>query len=210
MNQSLQGFPSREEGLALHFHLRDQNPAAVADLCRAYLCPLIAWLAARFAGVDPHHRETAVHDALMAYVKKPETYDPRVGIWRPTCGWRRGGTWQTFSSARASATKVAWRGPLSKIGRRSGTYQGRRSLSLELERDEEARQWQAFLDGVAENFTPEERCVLDLMLEGERKTTVYSKALRMEGLSAAEQEREVKKAKDRIKKRLERGVSNHA
>ena len=87
---------------------------------------------------------------------------------------------------------------------------GADELSLELERDEEARQWQAFLDGVAENFTPEERCVLDLMLEGERKTTVYSKALRMEGLSAAEQEREVKKAKDRIKKRLERGVSNHA
>lgn len=209
MNQSLQGFPSREEGLALHFHLRDQNPAAVADLCRAYLCPLIAWLAARFAGVDPHHRETAVHDALMAYVKKPETYDPAWGSGGLPADGDAVGPGKP-SQARGQAQRRS-RG-VGRCRRSGGGVELIRGgcLSLELERDEEARQWQAFLDGVAENFTPEERCVLDLMLEGERKTTVYSKALRMEGLSAAEQEREVKKAKDRIKKRLERGVSNHA
>ncbi len=50
----------------------------------------------------------------------------------------------------------------------------------------------------------EERRVMDLMLDGERKTRVYAEALGLSGLPAAEQKREIKRVKDRLKKRLER------
>src|SRR6266478_3429960 len=70
-------FPSRAEGLALHLRLSDQDPTAVADGCRAYLAPLLRWLTAHFPGVDPDHCQTAAHDALVAYVQRPQGYDAK-------------------------------------------------------------------------------------------------------------------------------------
>jgi biopolymer transport protein ExbD len=46
--------------------------------------------------------------------------------------------------------------------------------------------------------------VLELMLDGERQTSVYVEILEIGHLSLEEREREVKKVKDRLKKRLER------
>ncbi len=69
MTESLHDFPSREEGLALHLHLRDLNPAAVADVCQAYLNPLLTWIAGKYPRVDSHLRITAVHVALMTYAE---------------------------------------------------------------------------------------------------------------------------------------------
>src|ERR1700722_19902583 len=76
MNHAPLDFPSREEGLALHIQLCDLNPTAVADVCRAYLAPLLGWLTHRFTNVDAHIRQTAVHDALMAYLQNPRSYNP--------------------------------------------------------------------------------------------------------------------------------------
>jgi hypothetical protein len=50
---------------------------------------------------------------------------------------------------------------------------------------------------------------MELMLDGERKTSAYALALGLKGLPAHEREREVKKVKDRLKKRLARGVPRH-
>jgi hypothetical protein len=57
---------------------------------------------------------------------------------------------------------------------------------------------------VRQACTEAERRVLALMLDGERSSAAYAQVLGITGLPAAEQEREVKRAKDRIKKRLER------
>ena len=210
MNQSPFGFPSREEGLGLHLHLRDMNPVAVADVCQAYLNPLLGWLAARFAHVDPDLIQCAVHRALMTYVQAPQSYDPNRGD-------------------LAMYLRMASRGDLVNLLQRERKHhRGRVGLSIvedavgdgnllgtaepavELEQAEEAKEWQAVLENVMEKMTPEERSVLELMLAGERKTQVYAKALGIDTLPVAEQEREVKKMKDRIKKRLQRGVSGHA
>jgi DNA-directed RNA polymerase specialized sigma24 family protein len=209
MDRTPAEFPSREEGLTLHVQLCALNPAAVADACRAYLDPLLAWLAAKHRDVDPHLRQTATHDALMSYVQAPHSYDPA----RMELG---------------AYLRMAARGDLLNLRKREGKHQkGRVALavvedegedgnlsveeepSVQLEAAEEAERCRDLLKAMTEDFTEEERRVLELMLAGERTTSVYASVLRLEELPANEREREVKKVKDRIKKRLERGVPRH-
>jgi hypothetical protein len=209
MNQSLFAFPSREEGLALHLHLCDLNPAAVADVLQAYLDPLLAWLAAKYAGIDPHFRQTAVHDALVTYVQSPQSYDPtRSDL---AAYLRMAARWDLANLLKAESKhhqgRVAW-AVVEEAVDGGNLFRGE-DPSLQLERAEETQQWQAFLETLIDTFTEEERRVLHLMLAGERKTGVYAKALGLDDRPAPEQEREVKKVKDRIKKRLERGVQGH-
>jgi hypothetical protein len=52
--------------------------------------------------------------------------------------------------------------------------------------------------------TEVDRRVLRLMVDGERRTAVFAAVLGLDGQPAEAQRREVKRAKDRIKKRLER------
>ena len=53
-----------------------------------------------------------------------------------------------------------------------------------------------------------ERAALDLMLGEERRTASFAEALGIGHLSVTEQEAVVKRTKDRIKKRIERGGSH--
>ena len=209
MTESLHDFPSREEGLALHLHLRDLNPAAVADVCRVYINPLIEWVARKFAGVDSHLRATAVHEALMTYVRNPAAYDPNRGDL--ALYLRMAARWDLVNLLKRESKhqqgRVDW--AVVEDEAEDGNLFGADDPSLQLLRAEESQQWQAFLGNVIAFFTEEERRVLELMLAGERKTEVYAHALRIEGSLTAEQEREVKKVKDRIMKRLQRGVVGH-
>jgi hypothetical protein len=210
MNQTQDGFPSREEGLVLHLHLCDLNPTAVADVCLAYLNPLLGWLDVKFARVDPHIRQTAAHDALLTYVQKPQSYDHSRGDLASYLRMATRGDLVNLlnKEGKHHQGRVSW--DLVEEAAEDGNLQGAEEPSKLLRRAEENQQWQAFLGSVAEGFMEEERSVLNLMLAGERRTGVYAKAVGIEGLSVAEQEREVKKVKDRIKKRLERGVPGHA
>lgn len=210
MNDLALGFPSREEGLAFHLRLCDLDPVAVADVCRAYLNPLLQWLAARFASIDDHLRQTAAHDALMTYGKTPQAYDPnRSDLATYLRIAARGDLLNLLKrEAKHHRGRVGWE--IVEDKQEGGNLSGAEEPSLQLQRAEEAQQWQAFLQSVIEGFTEAERRVLQRMLAGERKTAGYAQALGIDALPPAEQEREVKKVKDRIKKRLARGGPAHA
>lgn len=61
------------------------------------------------------------------------------------------------------------------------------------------------LGRVAEEFPdPVDRQVISLMLAGERRTVAFSNVLGLQALSQREQQRAVKRHKDRITKRLQR------
>ena len=209
MTESYHCFPSHEEGLALHLHLRDLNPVAVADVCRAYLNPLIEWIAVKFASVDPHFRVTAVHDALMTYVQNPGTYDPKrrdLALYL-----RMAARWDLVNLLKRESkhhqSRVDW--AVVEDEEADGNISGADDPSAQLLRAEETQRWQDFLATVVANFSEDERRVFELMLAGERHSEVFAQALGIEALQMAEQEREIKKVKDRIKKRLQRGVVGH-
>jgi RNA polymerase sigma-70 factor (ECF subfamily) len=52
--------------------------------------------------------------------------------------------------------------------------------------------------------TPQDVMVLQLMIDGERSTDRYAEVLGLQDLSADQRRREVKRHKDRLKKRMER------
>jgi RNA polymerase sigma-70 factor (ECF subfamily) len=203
-------FPSPEEGLALHVRLGGDDPVASAEVCQTYLAPLLGWLGAKYPRLDPHFRQTAAHEALMAYVQRPAGYDPGRGD-------------------LGAYLRMAARGDLLNLLRREGRHHNNRSpwpaveggevagnLSGEDEepsgkliKDEEAEACRAFLSDVEQRCTEEERRVLRLMVAGERRNAVYAEAIGVTGLALAEQNREVKKVKDRIMKRLTRGGPKH-
>jgi hypothetical protein len=210
MDELVLSFPPREEGLALHLDLCDLNPTAVADVCRAYLAPLLAWLAAKYPRVDPDLCRMATHDALMAYVRKPQSYNPtRMDLGSYLRMASQGDLLnQIKRESKHQKGRVAM-AVVEDLGE-DRNLSGKAQQSLQLDLVEEAEQWRATLEPTINGFADEERQVLELMMAGERKTSVYAKTLGLEALPVAEQDREVKKVKDRIKKRLERGVSRHA
>jgi hypothetical protein len=109
---------------------------------------------------------------------------------------------------RRHRRRVAW--SAVELREEAGNIPGREEDPSDLLEDrEESERWEAVLRAVRQACTEAERRVLELMLAGERNTAAYALALGNTGLPAAEQEREVKRAKDRIMKRLEREGARH-
>ena len=63
---------------------------------------------------------------------------------------------------------------------------------------------QRLYEELTEGMTSAERDVFFLMVEGERSTDAAAAALNIEHLAVRDQVREVKRVKDRIKKRIQR------
>jgi hypothetical protein len=203
-------FPLAEEGLTLHRRLLVADPLAPSDTCAAYLGPLLDWIERLFPTVDPHLRETAVHQALFSYVQRPARYDAARGdlaLYLRMAA--RSDLWNLLrDEGRHHRGRVAW--AAVELGEEGGNLCGREDEPpLRLVHGEEAAEREQFLRSVAEGLTDGERRVLDLMCAGERRTPVYAEALGLAGLPAEQQERDVKRAKDRIKKRIERGGGKH-
>jgi hypothetical protein len=203
-------FPSAEEGLRLHLLLLGMAPDASADVCEAYLGPLLHWLAGKAPAVDPDLRQTAAHEALIKYFNNPTSYDPgRASLATYLRMAARGDLWNLLrGEARHHLHRVTW--SVVEDDEEGGNLSGREEEPvLRLEREEETAQGQAFLRAVEARCTEAERGVLELLLAGERQTSAYAAALGVGGLPVAEQEREVKRVKGRLKKRLERGGLKH-
>ena len=203
-------FPSPEEGLRLHLLLLGMAPDAPADVCKAYLEPLLHWLGGKAPKVDAELRQTAAHEALIKYFHHPTSYDPgRASLATYLRMAARGDLWNLLrGEARHHLHRVAW--SVVEDDEEGGNLSGREEEPvLHLQREEETARGQAFLRSVEARCTEAERRVLELMLAGEREHAVYAGALDVGGLPAAEQEREVKRVKGRLKKRLERGGLKH-
>jgi hypothetical protein len=203
-------FPSAEDAMSIHLRLCDLDPVATVDLCSAFLQPLIHWLETMFPRVDPDFRQSAAGQALLEYLKDPHAFRPERGsLPAYLCMAARGDLSNLLrGEKRHQRHRVPW--SVVELGEESGNILGRDQVpSRRLEDSEEEKRWQVVVQAVRDRCTDSERQVLDLMLAGERNTPAYAAALGITGLPAAAQEREVKRVKDRIKKRLEREGARH-
>lgn len=199
-------FPPAEDGLRLHRRMLDHEAMASRDVCRHYLSPLSAYLDRKFPRADPHLRQTAAHEALLGYVKRPGRYNPARGL--DLGAYLRMAAKRDLQSlltreARRAARRVAWEdvedaalaGNISQDG-----------PLLRLVRGEEAAEREEFLCRSRAALGAQDQAVLDLIRAGERDTAAFARALGLEGRPFAEQQRQVKRAKDRVMKRLQRGA----
>jgi RNA polymerase sigma-70 factor (ECF subfamily) len=204
-------FPPAEEGLSFHLRLLDMAPDAAADLCRAYLEPLVHWLGGYAPSADPDLCQTAAEDALLSYLNNPSRYDPhRAGLTTFLQMAARRDLWNLQRRQKRCDRNHT---PLSVVedGQEGGNLLGREEEPIvHLQRQEEAEQMQTILASIKANCTAAEWRVLELMLAGERRDAVFAEALDVGDRPDEEQAREVKRVKDRLKKRLEREGRKYA
>lgn len=186
----------------IHQRLLARDPVAPAELAEAVLQPLVRKLRKAHRVEDELLVEAAT-DALVDYLKEPGKFDPE----------KRG----LFGYLVMAATGDL-RNAFDKQGRRQ-----QREVSLDAlsavevaeacrKKDETEKRAVARVDSrrmsqqIADLFPdPKDRQLLELILDNERKTEPYAHVLGfLDSLSVDAQRREVKRHKDRIKKRLER------
>lgn len=202
---------SQDEALALHRRLADGDPVASADLAESFLEYLAQHLIERNGNVDPILCYEAAEDTLLSLIKRPSSYRPERG------------SLDTYMRMSASADlKNLLRSERRHAARRADW--GHVELSPEMRKyvqDEAAdparivdlaetvRERQQQLSRSPDGLSEEEAAVLQLMRIRERKTELYAQALGITHLPFDQQQREVKRVKDRITKKLQRAEARH-
>ena len=191
--------------LRLHERLLADDLLATYDIFEVAAPILERFLKYKFPdlapGVDPNIYVSAVYDALTDYFKSPDKYDPDK------------------SGLMAYLRLASYRDMQNLLRKESRHAKGRVSLE-DVEHSHSDGNYdvldeiadridvQRMKDELSEGMSVVERKVFLLMVEGERSTRAAAEVMGIGHLTPQEQSREVKRAKDRIKKRLQRSFNN--
>ncbi|HLH22128.1 MAG TPA: hypothetical protein VK066_06375 [Chloroflexota bacterium] len=215
LSESSPARPSPEAALALHQRLLDGDPVASSDLAGAYLDWLATWLTHVNPHDEPHMCNTAAEDAILGLIKRPEAYNPaklgleaylRMAAKRDLQNLRS--RERRHSQHRADLAAV-------ELSPRAGKYlsDADEDPARIVERREEdmanATELAPRLEAARDGLSDEEAAALELLRQGKRETPPYAAALGITHLPLAEQRRQVKRVKDKLKKRLERAGGPH-
>ena len=196
-----ESWPDPDQALDLIHRLHAGDPTASAEFAASVLDPLVEYLRAANPGVNDHARLTAAEEAILSVIHHPTQFDPTRGELPAFLRMAAGRDLANILNAeqrhrhrRAGSDSVELLADARNI---SGT-------------DDEPADFPSFDDpvlvAVVATFTDEERRVLDLMRDGERRTAVFAASLGIADRPPDEQTRVVKQVKDRIKVRLRRAV----
>jgi RNA polymerase sigma factor (sigma-70 family) len=203
--------PTREQGLAIHRALLDNDPTATSDLIRLCLEPLLAHLGERFPDVPCDLREQAAHDALIALCRRPTSFDPErdPDLLRYL---RRSAEGDLLNALRSERSRRSREILVAVVEDRpcDGNEEEEDDPVVRLMACERQQEIAGLLDQLEESLAEGDRCVLRLLREGEARTEVFAEALGLVHLSRQAQQRAVKQAKDRVKKHLRREGARHA
>ena len=195
--------PTVDVGHALHARLLAGDLLTHRDLCHAFIPPLVAILSRRFPRY-PDLVQTAVHDAMVTYLTNPSAYNPDLldlGRYLRMLARR-----DLLNLLRLEARQTRPLNPLPDV--ELADDGGNNVLDAVLSK-EEAEAARLVVQRLRGDLNERDRAVLDLILEEERRTTVYAAVLGVADQPENEQARIVKRAKDRVRKRIERGGENH-
>lgn len=192
----------------IHARLLEADPTASLDLWEACASPLLAQLRRRWPTTPPETCEDAVIETLFSYLRAPQTYSPArgslAGLLTLSAHRDLQNAVEREERQRPPGTHSLDRVELDAEGRK--TVMGERVA----DRESDPSRW---LDEVDPELVaqigavlPEERDrkILDLIVSGERKTEVFASLLGLQPLGAEEQQRQVKREKDRVLARVRR------
>lgn len=197
--------PEREDStalLALHRRLLDGDRIASEELISLLLSPLTDRLAGQFPRVDRQIISDGVVDALLEYCAEADRFDEQRNVpldrflskaaWRNIANSLRG---EKRRKVREEKASVAYGDPLVELDPTAGNL---------LQKEETARRRRQ--EVVVMQMLPDlqDREIWTLRIQGERRTEAFADILGIAHLPAAEQRREVKRAKDRIDKVVRR------
>lgn len=201
-------WPDAEMAQQLHGQLGTDDPVAPSRFAAAFLDPLAEWLLRSNARIDPHLCETAAEDAIISMLRSPGQYEPTRGSLDGYLRMAaRGDLRNLLEKERRHSLRRAELPPVELFdGGRNEEYEEEFDAVETFDADA-SELLMIVQERIERAFTPQEQRALQLLIDGERKTTVFAEALGIAHLPELEQRREVKLAKDRIKKRLQRARS---
>jgi RNA polymerase sigma-70 factor (ECF subfamily) len=188
--------PSEEEEMVLHQRLLENDPLAYLDVFPMYMERLAKKLEA--IGYDVDVARDAALDAVLAYRKRPERYDPqKVHLFTYIMGVAKHKAVDRWRSVQAQAQREKKQGDVELLLRtpkdqveRMETYVRVRQLVDLLEK--------------GEVLNERDKSMLRLFLIGESSTEEVAKVLGLPPMSKEDRQLEVKRHQDRLMKRLER------
>lgn len=192
----------------LHERLLAGDPTAPSDLAQQVLEPVTQRLRRRFPGVrDKSLIDSAAVDAILNYAERPGQFDPAkaslVGYLTLSA---RGDLLNALDAQKSrqahemSLENVEFVNSDRKIRSMSGEST---MLADEIAVDNlAARQLTSRLKAAAENSR--DLAILQLIIQGEKRTEIFADALGLSELSPEAQRSAVKRHKDRLKKRVQR------
>ena len=186
--------------LDLHNRLMSDDPVVTEQMFRILASELEGHLRMQFrslgVGVDPDIYLSAVFDALTDYFKNPGKYNPDK---RGLMGYLKMASRRDMQNLlRKESRHAAGRVSLEGVEFRQSDGN---DVSERVAEDIDGRR---MIEDLRQGMTSEERAIFELMLDGERSTEVAADAMNIGHLPPGEQAREVKRVKDRIKKRIQR------
>lgn len=189
-------WPPAPDLLALWERLR-LDPTTAGAFASAVLIPLAAELRRAFPFAHADDVEGAVHDAVLWAIEYPDRFDPEK------------------SPPDRFLRLVAERALTRHLRRESKRRDGRKPLECVGLDPADDNLPQAYYDlsedrarlaPLLADLDPVDRRVWDLLCDGERRTLAFAGVLGIADRPADQQTAEVKRAKDRIKARLKRGL----
>jgi RNA polymerase sigma-70 factor (ECF subfamily) len=188
--------------LRLHTRLLDGDRIASEEVVRLLLISLSNELARKFPNTDKHLVFDGVTDALLEYCTGPKKFDPSRGVpldrflalaaWRNVANSVRGEKRRKLRELKA-LTAV----PDEELVELDVTA-GNMLQDQEKDRQHQAAQLLRMVGN------PVDKKILKLRLAGERRTEEFARIMNISYLPKNSQRREVKRAKDRIDKFLQR------
>lgn len=184
----------------IHERLLAGDVTAPAELAEGLIEPLLQRLTKKYPQLhDSDLFYDAVTDALMSYIKRPAQFDP---------------TKRTLIGFLVMAAEGDLLNALAKEKRRRQKEIPLEDVELEVsagnseieegnsETEPEREKLRQALPRIFGD--PKDLLMVELMMSGERTTEAFVKVLEIRHLPMEQQRREVKRHKDRLKKRLER------
>lgn len=187
--------------LELHQRLLAGDRMASEALVHSLLEPINAETRSEYPHTDPHLVREGVTDALLDYAERPAMFDPAKRV--PLDRFLAHAAWCNVRDLLRSEKRRKVREEKSTLlfGEELVALPDSAANSEE-SRVQEARDQTSQLMDLLDN--PTDRQVFALQLAGERRTVEFAKVLGLQELPAAEQRKEVKRAKDRIRVQLKR------
>ncbi len=194
----------------MHQRVLARDPVAFSQLAEWLYASLVRDTGARARGragkaVDMMLVEESVGEALLDYNDAPERYDPEqaaLHVYLVMAAYR------DFQNALSKEYRHAQH--QTALGGDAHVEMdvpdGRSELDGLLNRIS-AEEWWSLVEGTFSD--PADRQLVIMLANGVRSTESYARVLGITELSAGEQAREVKKAKDRVLKRLKRLGESH-
>jgi DNA-directed RNA polymerase specialized sigma24 family protein len=177
--------------------LRAGDPLAPSQFCERFL-PVLLGNRGWAAGLtrDGHAVEQAAHDALLAFVRRPHAYDPSGLALIPYL--RNSARCDLLNALKREQRHAQRRAPLEAVELRPPAGNNQQRAADRLGGDTRA----ALLRRLrAELPDPLDWDAMCLLIDGVRETAVYARLYGLEALPVVEQTRQVKRHKDRLKKR---------